>query len=130
MSVIHLMKRAAEAGDQRAIEGLKILQEMAAEAAISAVEGRIEAALAPVVEAQTLMAANLAAIGRLLFVPEATEPPAEEGGWLPNPPEEIILDEEAEEDLDAARAAEEALPATAVPVGPGGEPPVEPEDEQ
>ena len=57
MSVIHLMKRAAEAGDQRAIEGLKILQEMAAEAAISAVEGRIEAALAPVVEAQTLMAA-------------------------------------------------------------------------
>lgn len=149
MSVLHLMKRAAEAGDQRAIEGLKILKDMAAEAAIFAVEDRIEVAVMagvkPVIDAQQVLSKNLREVGRLLFIgttpavaePEplvVPEPPAvgDDEGMLPDPPEDIFLDEE---DVDAAWAAEDDLPESAQPVDPGtgapvGEPPAEPDDEQ
>lgn len=94
MSVIHLMRRAAEAGDPRAIEGLKILQEMAEEAAVGAVEDRIEAAVMagvkPVMDAQQALSDNLRAVGELLFIgtPPATAPAESEQAPTTAPPAE------------------------------------------
>lgn len=156
-TVVHLLKAAADAGDVGAQEALGIL---AADAAVTAKEVStrvVDEKLTPVMEEQRIISDNmwklsegLTGLGAILRIPgmtpaaEEPETPAElaepmatetpavgDEEMLPDPPEDIFLDEEvAEEDLDEARAAEEALPATARPVGPGGEPPAEPDDDQ